>query len=76
MKKEFSKADLDAANREVESLMIENKDLKRQADEAYSNGYRDGTAQSASFAGIVKEQANLLCYYTAMISGSIITRKK
>lgn len=75
VKKERSKAsiqaDLNTANAEVRSVMDRNVALKKQAADAYQNGYHDGLKATDNLARINQTQAGMITYFMGIITGSI-----
>lgn len=67
----FSKADLDAANREVSAVMAQNAALKKEAADAYQNGYRDALQATDNLARISQTQAGIITYLMQMLAGGL-----
>jgi flagellar biosynthesis/type III secretory pathway protein FliH len=66
-----TKADLAAANREVKSVMDQNAVLKKEAEEAYQQGYRDALQATDNLARINQTQAGMITYFMGIISGGL-----
>jgi hypothetical protein len=66
-----TKADLAAANREVRHVMDQNAALKKEADEAYQNGYRDALQATDNLARICQTQAGMIVYFMQMLTSGL-----
>lgn len=64
-------ADLAAANREIRALMDHNIVLKKEAEEAYQNGYRDALQATDNIARIAQTQAGMITYFMGIIAGGL-----
>lgn len=73
MPRNTTKADLEAANRETRDLMDHNAALKKMAEEAYQNGYRDALLATDNLARINQTQAGMITYFMGMLSGGLKT---
>ncbi len=69
-----TKADLAAANREIRAVMDQNIALKKEAAEAYQNGYRDALQATDNLARINQTQAGMITYFMGMLSGGLKQR--
>lgn len=69
--RDTTKADLEAARREVDNVMGENAVLKKENATAYQNGYRAGLQGAENLARIAQTQAGLTAYYINMLIGGI-----
>ncbi|MEN6535672.1 MAG: hypothetical protein ABFD89_18555 [Bryobacteraceae bacterium] len=72
--KDTTKADLEAANREIRNVMDRNAELKKQADEAYQHGYRDALQALDNLARINQTQAGMMTYFMGIIAGGLKAR--
>lgn len=68
------KADLDAANREVRQVMDQNAALKKEAETAYQNGYRDALQALDNLARTNQTQASMLTYFMGIVAGGLKQR--
>lgn len=69
--RDTTKADLEAANREIRNVMDRNTELKKQADEAYQQGYRDALQATDNLARINQTQAGMITYFMGIIAGGL-----
>lgn len=74
MTKDTTKADLEAANREIRSVMDQNAILRQERDEAYQGGYRDALQAMDNVARIAQTQAGVITYLMGIISGGLKPR--
>lgn len=65
------RANLAAANSEVQTVMNENACLKKEAEEAYQNGYRDALEATDNLARINQTQAGMITYFMGIVAGGI-----
>lgn len=66
--RDTTKADLVAANKEVESVMAQNSVLRKERDDAYQNGYRDALQATDNLARINQTQAGMITYFMQMLA--------
>lgn len=71
MKQRATKADLDAANQEVRNVMDHNIALRKEAEEAYQNGYRDALQATDNLARINQTQAGMITYFMGILAGGL-----
>ena len=68
------KADLAAANEEIRNVMGHNAILKKEAEEAYENGYRDALQATDNLARINQTQAGMITYFMGIVAGGLKRR--
>lgn len=68
------KADLKAANDEVRSVMDRNIELRKQAESAYQDGYRDALQALDNLSRIAQSQAGIITYLMQMLVGGLKQR--
>lgn len=71
--RDTTKADLAAANSEVRAVMDQNAVLRKEAAEAYQNGYRDALQATDNLARINQTQAGMITYFMGIVAGGLKT---